>query len=49
MVQLKEVVANMHVWILLYGENDPTHWIVIVHHATLYILQAVSDILHVPM
>ena len=36
MVQLNEVVASMHVWILLYGENDPTHWIVIVHHATLY-------------
>ena len=36
MIQLNEVVASMHVWILLYGENDPTHWIVIVHHATLY-------------
>ena len=44
MIQLNEVVASMHVWILFRGENDPTHCLVI---ARSTLLQAVSDIPHV--
>ena len=46
MIQLNEVVASMHVWMLFRGENDPTHCLVI---ARSTLLQAVTDIPHVPM
>ena len=43
---INEVVAMG--WMLFRGENDSTHWLNVIVRRP-YILQAVTDILHVPM